>query len=204
MKTLIRSITLLFILTLFAPSPLWSQEGKDKKTEQKKDDEAIHNELRVLRDGLKDAVLKGDIEKQLTYVSKNVVVTWQNGEVARGHDGLKAFLAKGGGGKIFQGYKEAPTPTELTILYGDDTGISFGTSVAKYSIAGQDFELKNHWSATVVKEDGNWVIANYHVSGNILDNPLLNAAKTYLYAFGAVALIFGLALGWIFRRMTAK
>ena len=36
-------------------------------------DEAVHNELRALRDGLLDAMSKGDIERQLTYFHPNVV-----------------------------------------------------------------------------------------------------------------------------------
>src|SRR5436309_2176224 len=81
-----------------------------------KDDESIHNELRALHKGLTDAVLKGDVEKQLSYVSKDVVVTWQNGEVVRGHQGLKEFLNKNQAtqNKVFQGYKVPPTATDLT------------------------------------------------------------------------------------------
>lgn len=159
------------------------------------DQEAVHKELRALREGLTDAVLTKDVDKQLGYVSKDVVATWQNGEVARGHQGLKDFLSRDVGGKAFQGYKTPPTPADMTILHGDDTGISYGTSVARYNVLGKDFELTNHWSATLVKEDGRWVIAGYHVSGNILDNPLLNTAKTSLYWVCGVALALGLILG---------
>ena len=107
---------------------------------------------------------------------------------------------------MFQGYKEGelPNPTDLTILYGDDTGISYGTSVGKYNVLGQNIELKNHWTATLVKEDGAWKVASYHVSGNILDNPLLNMAKGYLYWAGGVALVVGLLLGFLIGRMSAK
>ena len=74
-------------------------------------------------------------------------------------------------------------------------GISYGTSVGKYHVLGKQFELKNHWSATLVKENGRWVIASYHVSGNILDNPLLDVAKGYLYWVGGIALVVGLGPG---------
>ena len=145
------------------------------------DKEAVHNELRSLAKGLTDAVLKGDVEKQLTYATKDVVVTWQNGEVVRGHQGLKDFVHKnqGAASKVFQGLQGASHAHRSTILYGDNTGISYGTSVAQYNVLGKEFELENHWSATVVKEDGRWLIAGYHVSANILDNPLLSGARLW-------------------------
>jgi ketosteroid isomerase-like protein len=165
------------------------------------DTEKIHDELRAFRKELTEAVLKNDIDKQLQLVSKDVVVTWQNGETVRGRDNLKKFWEKnqGGASKVFQGYKKPPEPADLTILYGDNMGISYGTSVAQYNVLGKEIELENHWTATLVKEDGRWVIASYHVSGNILDNPLLSAAKNYLYLVGGIALLAGLVLGLLLR-----
>src|SRR5438128_3561164 len=65
----------------------------------------------------------GDVDKQLEHVHKDVVVTWQNGEVVRGLDGLREFYKKNvAQQKVFQGYKEPPTPADLTILHGSDTG----------------------------------------------------------------------------------
>jgi ketosteroid isomerase-like protein len=183
-----------------------TSQARAHQADEKKDQEAIHDELRALRKGLTDAVLKQDVEAQLKYVSPDVIVTWQNGEVVRGPQGLKAFLDKNQSqaNRIFQGYKEPPTPAELTILYGDDTGISYGTSVASYNLFGKQFELTNHWTATVVKQNGRWVIAAYHVSSNILDNPLINAATNSLYWVGGITLVAGGALGWLFHSLAAR
>src|SRR5260370_40880531 len=57
-------------------------------------DEAVHNELRALRDGLIDAMNKDDIERQLTYLHPNIVVTALNGEVSRGRAGGRACFLK--------------------------------------------------------------------------------------------------------------
>jgi ketosteroid isomerase-like protein len=184
-------IAWLCIAAVVAPAQGQERSGKEKE------EHPVHNELRALRDRLTEAVRKGDIDKQLECVSKDVVVTWQNGEVVRGQQALKDFYAKnmGGASKVFRGYSQPPAPTDLTILYGPDTGISYGTSVAKYNILGKEFELTNHWTATVVKENGKWVVASYHVSGNILDNPLLNTAKSALYWTGGIAVVLGLLIG---------
>ena len=201
MKKHLMALALLSFV-LLATWPALAQEKPGMKEE-----DPAHNELRALRDGLTDAVLKGDVEKQLNYVSKDVVVTWQNGQVVRGHDGLKDFFKKNQGGtaKVFQGYKVPPTPEDLTVLYGGNTGISYGKSVGKYNVLGKEFELENHWSATLVKDaGGHWLIASYHVSGDILDNPLLNTAKNTLYLAGGVALLLGLAGGIILGRLVRR
>jgi ketosteroid isomerase-like protein len=150
-----------------------------------------------------DAIAGGDIDRQLQFVHTNVVVTWQNNVVARGHQGLRDFYAKIGK-DAFKGYKVPPTPDELTIIYGGDTGISFGESVGAYNLFGRPFEFKNRWTATLVKENGRWQLAGYHVSLDALNNPLINAAKKSLFVAGGLAGAIGLVLGIFIGRSTNR
>lgn len=157
-------------------------------------EDPAHAELRTLRTQIIDAIVKGDIETVVQNVHPDVVVTWQNSEVCRGRQGLKDFFEKTGR-ESFKGYKVPPTPDELTILHGGDTGISFGETVAGYKLLGKDYEIKSRWTATVVKVDGQWQLAAYHISMNVLDNPLLNTAKSALYTAAGAALVFGTVIG---------
>jgi ketosteroid isomerase-like protein len=162
-------------------------------------EDPAHNELRALRSEVIDAITKGDIDAVVRHVHSNIVVTWQNNEVCRGQEGLRDFFHRMGK-QTFKGYKVPPTPDELTILYGDDTGVSFGQTVAQYNLFGKMYDLKSRWTATVVKENGKWLLASYHISMNVLDNPLLNGAKQGLFWIGGVALAAGVVLGWLLRR----
>lgn len=157
-------------------------------------EDPAHQELRLLRTNVLEAITKGDIQTVLGHLHTNVVLTWQNGEVCRGHQGLKEFFERMGK-QAFRGYKVPPTPDELTILYGNDTGVVFGHSVGQYSLFGRSFEFTNRWTATVVKENGRWLLAGYHVSLNALDNPILNAAKKSLFVSGGICAVIGLLLG---------
>lgn len=157
-------------------------------------EDAAHAELRTMRTEIIDAITKGDIDSVLQHVHPDVVVTWQNSEVCRGRQGLKDFFEKTGRDS-FKGYKVPPTPDELTILHGGDTGISHGGTAAEYHLLGKDYEIKSRWTATLVKVDGKWLLAGYHISMNVLDNPLLNAAKSALYVAGGIALVIGIAIG---------
>ena len=162
-------------------------------------EDPAHGELRTLRAEIISAITQGDIDTVLQHVHPNVVITWQNAEVCRGPQGLKAFFERMGK-KSFKGYKVPPTPDELTILHGENTGISFGETVAEYNLLGKNYEIKSRWTATLVKENGKWLLAAYHISMNTLDNPLLTAAKRGMAVAAMVALGVGLILG----RLLAK
>lgn len=180
------------ILTLALAAPVFAQA-----------EDPAHGELRAMRAALLDAITKQDIDKVLPLLHPNVVVTWQNGEVNRGHAGVKAFFEKMGR-QAFGGYKVPPEPDELTILHGGTTGISFGRSVAQFNVLGKSFEFHNRWTATLVKQDGQWLVASYHVSWNALDNPLLNSATRSLTMVGGATFVVGLLLGALGMRMLRR
>lgn len=166
-------------------------------------EDPAHEELRTLRAEMITAITQGDIDTVLQHVHPNVVVTWQNAEVCRGRQGLKDFFERMGK-KSFKGYKVPPTPDELTILYGGDTGISFGETVGEYKLLGKSYEIKSRWTATLVKENGKWLLAGYHISMNSLDNPLLTATKKSIPVVAGVALLLGFIIGRLLaRRRTA-
>jgi ketosteroid isomerase-like protein len=157
-------------------------------------EDPAHNELRALRTQVIEAITKGDNDTVMQHVHPNVVVTWQNAEVCRGVQGLRDFFNKMAK-DTFRGYKVPPTPDDLTILHGGDTGVSYGYVVAEYNLLGKRLEFRSRWTATLVKENGRWLLASYHISLNALDNPILGAAKQSLL-WGAVgAGILGLVIG---------
>lgn len=166
---------------------------------QSPDTEAAHAALRTLRTEIIDAITKGDMDRVLNSVTPNVVVTWQNNEVCRGRDGLRDFFNRMGK-EAFKGYKVPPTPDDLTLLHDGDTGISVGETVAAYNLLGGSYELKSRWTATLVKEGDRWLLAGYHISMNVLDNPILAAAKGSLYGVAGATLLLGLAVGFIVGR----
>jgi ketosteroid isomerase-like protein len=178
---------LLAVLLLFAIGPLHAAE------------DPAHEELRTLRKEIITAITKGDIDTVLSHVHPDVVVTWQNSEVCRGRQGLKEFFNRMGK-KSFKGYKVPPTPDDLTLLHGGDTGVSFGKTVAEYDLLGSHYQIESRWTATLVKENGKWLLGAYHISMNTLDNPLLTAAKNALYIAGAAGLVIGILIGRILGR----
>ncbi len=170
-------------------------------------DEAVHNELRALRDGLVDAMNKGDIERELTYLAPNVVVTWHNAEVSRGREGVRAYLNRilTGPNKFISAYSANVEVDELTLLYGGETGISFGSAVEHFTLAnGTALDLPSRWSATLVKMGDKWLVASLHASDNLFDNPMLTMAKRTAYWAGGICLVVGLLIGMLLGKARKK
>lgn len=183
----------LFALLLLIPLFTYAQAPEDP----------AHAELRTMRDGLLAAMNKGDIEAQLPFLHPNVVITWHNAEVSRGTDGVRAYLQKqfSGPTKQVDKFSVEAKVDELSILYGGDTAIAFGSADEKFVLkSGRTFALTGRWSATMVKENGKWLIANLHASDNIFDNPLLNQFKGIMPWVGGSSLIMGMLLGWLVAR----
>lgn len=157
-----------------------------------------HVELRALGKALIDGIEKGDMDALEPLLHPNVVVTWQNGQVCKGVPAIRKFYADmaAQSKKTFQGYKVRPTADEPTILYSNATaGVVYGYNVGHFFLMGKEFEMPNRWTATMVKENGKWVLAGYHVSMNVLDNPLLNGVKKAGIIGAAIAAIAGVLIG---------
>ena len=163
-------------------------------------EDPVHAELRKVRDDLTEAVNKNDLDRLLSHLHKNVVVTWMDGTVSRGLDGVRAYYEKmmKGDQRIVESVKINPAVDELSIIYGGNTAIAFGSSDDDFRLKrGLDFKVHNRWTATLVKEDSKWLIAAFHASASLFDNPLLNAAQRMMYWVGGIAVAVGLVLGWL-------
>lgn len=159
---------------------------------------ATHDELRALRDDMVDAVNKGDVDRLLSHLTPDVVVTFQNAEVARGRDGVRQYYEKmtKGPGALVAEYSTAVTVDELTKLFGDDTGIAVGASKDHFKLSsGTELDVEGRWTATMVKQDGKWYVAAFHASSNMFDNPILYKMKVTAYIIGVFGLVMGLTLG---------
>ena len=204
MKSSLAGLLLMSLTSL----PLASQAVPAQSPPAPAADDATHNELRALRDGLLDAMSKGDVERELGYFHPNVVVTWHDAEVSRGRDGVRKYLSRmlDGPDKVVESFRADVNVDELTILYGGDTGISFGSAVEHFTMkGGRELSLPARWTATLVKEGDHWLIASLHASDNLFDNPLLNMVRRIAWWAGGLCLLAGFGLGFLLgrRRRTA-
>ena len=199
-----RATVLLFVALFVAPLPAFAQTPSEVKPVEA---DPAHDELRKLRDALLAAYEKEDVAGMLAQLHPDVVVTWQNGEVSRGPKGVQAFYERmmKGDKPVVSAIKSKVVIDEFAILHGGDTAIAFGALSDDYTLTGgMAFHLDSRFTATAVKVGDRWVLASYHASAGLFDNPLLNGAKAALKKTGIMAGVGGLVFGSILGLVIGK
>jgi ketosteroid isomerase-like protein len=85
---------------------------------------------------------------------------------------------------------------DLTTFLDESTGVVHGTSRDTYYFTDVGVrEMPTRWTAVVQKADGDWKLVKVHFSANILDNPVLDAAKASTIKLAGLALLVGIILG---------
>lgn len=194
-------VLILAVLAAGAFAPVQAQENKSKA------EDPAHEALRTLRRGMVDAINKNDLDALLTYLDKDIVVTWMDSRVSRGPQGVREYIeqmTKGPNRKVTS-FKTEAEVDDLTHLYGD-TGVATGHSHDAFVLTdGRDFVVNTRWTATLVKKDGQWKLASFHASTDMFDNPVLNIAvrRTATWV-GVIAGVVGLAVGFVVARLLRR
>lgn len=171
----------------------------DDPAKPSKEDPA-HDELRALKKEVEKAIAEGDLDKLLTFLDDQVVVTYMDARTVYKPAGVKAYFEEKmkGEKRIVNKYTPSATVDELTHLY-DNTGIATGKSEDTYELKdGREFQIKVRWTAALVKKGEKWKITALHSSANVFDNPILTiAVRKASYWMGGLAGGVGLLLGFI-------
>ena len=171
------------------------------------DDAARHDGLRKLKDTMEEALNKRDLDALVANVDENVVFTTMNGDVARGRQGIRDYFAKmmEGPDKIVDTITSDFEPDDLSLFIGDDVAVAFGASKDHYVLTdGRKLDIAGRWTATLVNRQGRWLVAAFHYSTNVFDNPILTTQRNYLLLGGAGgAVLLGL-IGWFVGRRSGN
>lgn len=169
--------------------------------------EADHESLRTLLKKSTEAMNEQKFDDLRPYLAdKFTVITLDNNKF-NSLDEFKAYWDK-----MFKGDKAklksvtiTPIADEKTYFPADNVGVVDGTAEQTYRFTDGDVRTINtRWTAVVSKENNQWKIVKVHFSGNILDNPVLDALKNSLYKIAIGAALAGFALGWVLAKMMRR
>jgi len=162
--------------------------------------------INSLRTELVDAFNKGDVDRLISHLDPDIVITWQNGEVSRGPDGVKAYYNKMMTGPDRKVQKLSAEPAvDDRHIYGD-WAVSWGNLHDEYTLNdGTSFKFDSRFTATIAKRGAEWKVVAFHASVNAFDNPILKlAAKKVGMMAGVGAGVIGLLIGFIAAKATGK
>jgi ketosteroid isomerase-like protein len=156
-----------------------------------------------LREGLVDSFQKGDIDRLISHLDKDVVATWQNGEVSRGPEAVRAYYNKmmTGEDRVVREVRAKPEVLGRHV-YGD-TAVSWGNLHDHFVLMdGSELPMGTLFTITVARRGDRWLVTSYHASVNAFANPVLKLAvrKTAMWVGGG-ALVAGLIGGFIAARL---
>jgi uncharacterized protein (TIGR02246 family) len=166
--------------------------------------EADHEELRGMMRAATQALNARQIDALAPLMARQFIITAVDGQTFHDLSGFKAYIDQLYGTRVRE-IRFRPEAEELTRFLDADTGLSWGKSTDTYTFRdGDSRTMTSHWTAVVQKQDGRWKLAALHISANVLDNPLLEAAKRYAWIMAGAALLIGMILGFIVRAVTAR
>ena len=192
MKRLLPILLLISVMT-----PLTAQEP----------DAEVHNALRQLKATMTKALNERDLDTIVANVDPNVVFTTMNGDVCRGPAQIRAYFDKmlTAPGHIVKNVTVSFEADALTTLYGGDTGVAIGSSKDHYELTnGETFDINGRWTCTMVRNGDRWVIAAFHYSANVFENPIVDGYRKAIWMVGAGAALVALLLGLVFGRVLFK
>jgi hypothetical protein len=169
-------------------------------------DDNTDRQLAELREGLLNAFKRRDIEGMLTFVTPDVIVTWQNSEVSHGKEELRAFIERMivGPQSVVSAVDGAPLAEGRKIH--ENQIISYGRMNDTFTLraTGQKLPFDSRFSALIVRENGRLLLSGLHLSVNAFNNPVLSA-QLRVFKMGALgaslaALLGGFLLGRWFGR----
>jgi ketosteroid isomerase-like protein len=166
-----------------------------------------HEELRTLLRIIAEAIGARDFQTLAPVLDREFSVTTVDQKRFTSLDAFRAYwegLFKGDRALVRKATLK-PTADELTRFVAADVGLSSGTSEDTWEFTDGDVRvMKVRWTAVVRKVDGRWKLASAHVGTDLLDNPVLAAAKQALWriggGLGAAGLVVGAIVGLLLGR----
>ena len=192
----------LSIIVTLALLALMAQAQADPRPVDAETEQAITR----LREGLVDSFNHGDIDRLLTYLDTNAVVTWQNGELCEGTGAVKAYYERMMKGDHPVVSKVTADPKVLGRHFQGDWAVSWGSLNDRFVLAdGRELPLNSRFTATIARRGDRWLVTAFHASVNVFDNPVMSlAVKKISMLTGIAGLVAGFLAGLILMRLARR
>jgi ketosteroid isomerase-like protein len=163
--------------------------------------EAVHKELRALKQRAVDAVNKKDGEALFKELSPNIIFTAMNNDNVRGMQQMREYYARMmvGAERMVRNMSISADADDLSVLYANNTmAVVSGTSNAHFDIkTGLNYDIALRWTATLEKSSGAWKFAAAHFSADAINNPLISLATAFWKWMAVGLAVVGLAIGYL-------
>ncbi|HWI60073.1 MAG TPA: DUF4440 domain-containing protein [Bacillota bacterium] len=169
--------------------------------------EADHVALRQLRDKITAGINNLDAKALTPCFAKGFAFTTVTQTVLTNQAQIQDFFDQmfHSSTGLLTGMHTEPTADILTRFIDQNTGVCYGSTKDTYTLrSGQTVTMNLRWSATVVKEDGQWKVALAHAGTDFLNNPVLTKVSSFWRSVAIGSGIGGGLLGLLLGVMLAR
>jgi hypothetical protein len=193
LRAKVYSIALLSVLTFISLSSAVADEPASSGGSSSSSSAPSEAEVEQFRTWLVDAWNKQDVEQILTQVTRDIVVTWQDGSVSQGKDNVRKYIEAKSKGPNSVVQRVTAKPVVDGRKYFQDQIFSWGhmNDVFVLRQDGVELPFDSRFSAVLVRQEGKLLLAGIHFSVNVFDNPVQTLAmkQTRNFAGGAGVLV---------------
>jgi hypothetical protein len=168
---------------------------------------ADHEALRKLKTDVITAINTRNVQSMDTLLHKPFMSTLITQDSFTDIDRLKAYFDDLFTRSVLRINKitmEAE-PDESAQIYTGTFAVARGGTKEVYELGdGRTYTIPGRWTATTIKDNGQWKVLAVHTGVNFIDNPVMTAVEksTLYFGAGGVALgaVIGFLLGFLIRR----
>ncbi len=147
-----------------------------------------------------------NIERLLTQMTDDAVVTWLNAEVSRGKNEIRAYYKRmvGKTDAVVSKYNTKATVSAPARFFGD-VAVANGTMADEFFPLKRDvFKLDSRWSSTSAKINGEWKVVGLHFSSNVFTNTLTAELERAIWIACIGGFLGGLLLMFVVMKLTGR
>lgn len=167
---------------------------------------SIDQELELLRNSLMKAY-EGNIEELMNYLHPEIIVTWQDATVSRGHSEIREYYKDKMQGPDSVVLKVSGNPVvEDRVVFGDKI-ISFGKMNDTFILRGEEdqpLDFNSRFSSYVIRHEGTLKLAGMHMSVNAFNNPVTTYAIGAVKKIAIIAALIALVSGFFLGRVSSR
>jgi hypothetical protein len=168
---------------------------------------ADHEALRKLKTDVITAINTRNVQSMDTLLHKPFMSTLITQDSFTDIDRLKAYFDDLFTRSVLRINKitmEAE-PDESAQIYTGTFAVARGGTKEVYELGdGRTYTIPGRWTATTIKDNGQWKVLAAHTGVNFIDNPVMTAVEKSTLYFGAggvaVGAVIGFLLGFFIRR----